>query len=277
MKKIISFGDSFVLGSEIPDNHDGSRAWPALVAKSLGYEYQTNAIVGVGNEQIAQQIYQYYGTNPCENTLAVINWTWSMRWDFWLKEQNQWISLGPTCQPSKLFDYVTNDEALKLIDFYNHYLNHSDIWNKFRSLQAIVAAQSYLRSRNIPSVQTYMDLSLWQTKFDQDQLEHYNINRDDSWPHIDTKDQLENLPDWIQRELHQTIGIIETPGYIQELQKITWQDMRDFDGMTFLDWSRYHGFEVTPAPGDHPLAQAHIEAAKLWPDIYQQLIGQHVQ
>jgi hypothetical protein len=36
MKKIVGFGDSFVFGSELANNTDGSKSWIAQAAKNLG-------------------------------------------------------------------------------------------------------------------------------------------------------------------------------------------------------------------------------------------------
>ena len=51
--KIVSFGDSFVWGSELEDNPTGNRAWPGLIAAELGTEYATFAEPGCGNDTIA--------------------------------------------------------------------------------------------------------------------------------------------------------------------------------------------------------------------------------
>ena len=160
MKKIIGFGDSFVFGSELSDNHDGSKSWIARAASNLGCEYSTTATPGCGNDHIARQVYSYYANNPSENTLAVINWTWACRWDFYIVEHETWITLGPTCVPEKLQDLVSRTEAQDMITFYKYRANSSILWNKFRNLQTMFAVQTYLKNKNIASVQTYMDYEL---------------------------------------------------------------------------------------------------------------------
>jgi hypothetical protein len=160
MKKIIGFGDSFVFGSELANNPDGSKSWIAQAASNLGCSYSTTATPGCGNDHIARQVYSYYANNPAEDTLAVINWTWASRWDFYIVEHETWITLGPTCVPEKLKDLVSRTDAQDMIEFYKHRANSSILWNKFRNLQTIFAVQTYLRSKNIASVQTYMDYEL---------------------------------------------------------------------------------------------------------------------
>ena len=53
--KIVSFGDSFVFGSELANNLDGHQSWIGLAAKKLGVEYQTLSVPGCGNENITRR------------------------------------------------------------------------------------------------------------------------------------------------------------------------------------------------------------------------------
>lgn len=165
MKKIVSFGDSFIYGSELDNNDDGSRAWPGLVAKELGYDYITHAVPGCGNDHIARQIYAWFSNNTADNTLAVINWTWMSRWDFYIVEHETWITLGPTCVPGKLKGLVEETQAHDMVNFYHTRANSSLLWNKFRNLQTIYAVQQYLLQKGIKSVQTYMDYELLDQKW----------------------------------------------------------------------------------------------------------------
>jgi hypothetical protein len=161
MTKIVSFGDSFVFGSELAYNDDGSQAWIGQAARNLGATYETHAVPGCGNDHIARQIYSYFGAKSADNTLAVINWTWTQRWDFYIVEHESWITLGPTCVPEKLKDLVSQTQAEDLIEFYRERANSSLLWNKFRNLQTIWAVQGYLERRGVRSVQTYTDYHLF--------------------------------------------------------------------------------------------------------------------
>ena len=164
-KKIVSFGDSFVWGSEQNNNDDGLLGWAGRAAKNLRCTYNTLARPGCGNDYIAQQIYSWFSSNIAEDTLAVINWTWISRWDFYIVEHKTWITLGPTCVPDKLKHLVEQTEAEDIIEFYQHRANSSLLWNKFRNLQTIYAAQSYLKNKNIANIQTYMDKHLFNTEY----------------------------------------------------------------------------------------------------------------
>jgi hypothetical protein len=270
---IVSFGDSFTYGSELQDNTDGSRAWAGRIAKTLGCNYKTLAVPGCGNEAISRQVVEYFSTNPVENTLAIINWTWSMRWDFYLLKRKLWISLGPTCVPEKLKNLLTFEESAELLQFYNEHLLDAHEWNQFRNLQTIMATQSFLNINQIKNMQTYMDRSLFVSPNQMaPRLEHYNACKSPLWPDVADEAELEALPAHIRYELDQNYQSMQDPKYIQILQQTVWKQMQDFDGQTFLEWSRDRGYEVSPPPGDHPLEQAHEQAEKFWLSKIQQLI-----
>lgn len=37
MSKIVSFGDSFIFGSELKNNPDGSKSWPGLISSPMDH------------------------------------------------------------------------------------------------------------------------------------------------------------------------------------------------------------------------------------------------
>lgn len=163
--KIVSFGDSFVFGSELLDNALGDKAWAGQIAKELGCEYHTSSVPGCGNDHIARQIYSWFSKHSANDTLAVINWTWMCRWDFYIVKHETWITLGPTCAPETLKNLVSETEAQDMIDFYKHRANSSLLWNKIRNLQTIWAAQCYIKQKGINAIQTYMDYELFDTRW----------------------------------------------------------------------------------------------------------------
>ena len=268
MKKIVSFGDSFIFGSELQDNYDGSKAWPGLIAKELDCEYETVAIPGCGNDSIAQQVYSYFSKNSTTDVLAVINWTWSMRWDFYLTKSKTWINLGPTCVPSKIKDKVGADEANRLIKFYKDYISESTTWNYYRNLQTIYAVQTFLKEKNINSIQTYIEHDLFLPNLQRPRIEHYYAIKDSSWPDITVEEELNSLPDHIKQEVEENFHNDQEVDYIKLLRALTLKDMMYFEGQTFLDWSYKNNFRVTPPPGNHPLEDAHKAAKLLWLEIY---------
>jgi hypothetical protein len=269
MTKIVSFGDSFLLGNEL-HQEDGTATWPGLISNDLEVDYETRAEAGCGNEQIARQIYSYFSKNSTQDVLAVINWTWCMRWDFYLQEANCWVTLGPTCVPSKLENQIGLDKAAELLDFYSNYSGQSDVWNRFRSLQAIYAVQNWLRDHKISSIQTYIDPSLLES-WDRDRMEHYNVYRDPAWPEITCEKDLDDLPMNIRQELDQDYARQAMPNYITGLQSLISPHLETFQGRTFLEWSRDHQYPITELL--HPLETAHRAAADFWRDRYITLLG----
>ena len=243
-KKIVSFGDSFVFGNELKDNENGSRAWPSLAAQDLGCAYETMSVAGCGNENIARQIYTYFSHNPVEHTLAVINWTWCMRWDFFLQEANSWVTLGPTCVPGKLHGLIGFNKATDLINFYRANLEPSQTWNIFRSLQCIYALQCWLKQHDI---------------------------QNPSWPKISTTQDMFSLPTHILDEVNLDFRKqSESAQYIKDLRTSINPQLETFQGQTFLEWSFANNFPVTELL--HPLEQAHRSAADLWRNRYAQLL-----
>lgn len=223
-KTIVSFGDSFILGSELPNNNNGSKAWPGLIAQELGCNYKTYAVAGCGNDHIARQIYSYFASSPIENTLAVINWTWITRWDFYVDEDfSQWTTLGESCVPDKLSWINDENKSNRMLDFYKDF-GQSKLWNKFRNLQTIMAVQSYLKEKNIQNIQTYMDYDL---------LENPVVGF---------------IPPYVK----------EIQSFVKPRLELFFQNQN------FLDWARDNNFPITPHPGMHPIGNSHIEASKLW-------------
>lgn len=162
-KKIVSFGDSFVFGSELADNSDGRRGWIGQAARRLDVDYETLSVPGCGNENIARQILTYFSQHTADDTLAVINWTWGARWDFYISGIETWTTLGLTCVPSRLAPMVGSHEAEKILDFYKRYPGNSTLWDKWRTLQTIYMTQQFMRSLGVISIQTYMDYEMWDT------------------------------------------------------------------------------------------------------------------
>lgn len=285
--KIVSFGDSFVFGSELENNESGNKSWIGQAAKNLGVAYETLSIPGCGNDSISRQILSYFSKHSSENVLAVINWTWASRWDFYLlaetkiqakhyqipeelynitagqdwplysdfvkgqfgkdetiiseinqfvetvklTEPGKWFTLGQTCVPEKLKWINDDSKAIRILDFYNDYIQQSVLWNNFRNLQTIHSTQYYLESKKIKVIQTYMDYELF----------------------VDDKLLSDNCITELQNKIKQKIELFD-------------------DNLNFLDWARSKGFAITSSPGDHPLEEAHKTACNLWIERYGKLL-----
>jgi len=253
MSKIASFGDSFIFGYEIPENYDGSGGWPSIAAQKLNIDFECKASPGSSNSSICRRILDYYSDENNLNDLAVINWTWTHRWSYFVNQNNwnTWVNLGPAKakfpfeehQEIENIDlknqirYPNVQEKQKKIEksyqqhlqkMYIEYISDNEMMNKFNSLQSIYCATAFLLSKGTKFVQTAMDSELFETKWFCD-------------------------------------------GYIQELQDFILPNMYAFNDLNFLDWSRKNKFKITN-PGWHPLEDAHAAAAEYWLPTYKQLL-----
>ena len=191
IKKIISFGDSFIYGSELTDNTNGSKTWPGIIAQELDCNFQTCAVPGCSNDHIARQIYSYFSNNSQE-VLAVINWTWIERVELYCEK---WITLGPSCVPRTLSWLNDESKANEILNFYKNF-GRSIIWNNFRNLQTIASVQHYLEQKGIVSIQTYMDYELFdltQPSLNPDYLQELKKLVE---PKLSLFDQNLNFLDW---------------------------------------------------------------------------------
>jgi hypothetical protein len=126
------------------------------------------------------------------------------------------------------FDYVDiQDESWQTLrpifdhDHAEYYYRHlhGQYRDMLTNLVYISTAINFLKHRGIPFVMTYMDSVLFE-----------QVN-----------------PSWHQ------------PDAVTYLQQQVSTNMRNFDGLNFLDWSRINGFEISETW--HPLDQAHAAAA----------------
>ena len=257
--KIVSFGDSFIFGSEIEGNYDGSAGWPGIAAKKLGKDFVSKASPGSSNSSICRRVLDYYSDPNNSNDLAVINWTWSHRWAYFINkfDLNTWINFGPVkaknpfaeLQEIENIDLKKNKFSEKFIkktyscgpflkdqhyqknlqEMYIEYISDNQLMNKFNSLQSLYCTTAFLLTNEIKFLQTNLDEELFESKWFCD-------------------------------------------GYINELQKYILPHMNSFDGLNFLDWSREKNFKITK-PGWHPLEDAHHAAAEYWLPTYKKLLN----
>jgi hypothetical protein len=260
MSKIVSFGDSFIFGYEIPENYDGSGGWPGIAAQRLDLDFECKASPGSSNSSICRKILDYYSDDNNLDDIAIINWTWSHRWSYFVNNYNlnTWINFGPSIKNkpflelqeienidlknnnhSELFMEKINSLGKPLVNtntyyqqrlqkMYIEYISDNEMMNKFNSLQSIYCATAFLLNKGIKFVQTNMDSELFETRWFCD-------------------------------------------GYIQELQNFILPNMHSFNKLNFLDWSRKNKFKITD-PGWHPLEDAHNAAGEYWLPTYKQLL-----
>jgi hypothetical protein len=153
--KLKSFGCSFTYGSDlsdcsIPENAfnipgdfgPSQYTWPALLAKSLNYEYECYAQPGVGNLHIYYNLLNH--VNRTDSDLIVVNWTWLDRFDFLDPMENEtWNTLRPTGQEK--------EHQLYYKYFYNQYTT------MVTNTTYIFSAVNLLKKYNKKFIMTAMD------------------------------------------------------------------------------------------------------------------------
>jgi len=146
--RVIAIGDSFTRGDELagcPEQIPNkplqcSRfTWPALIAKSLNYDYECYAIGGSGNQWISWKV----ASQIKQNTLYIVNWTYFERFDYVSIETDFWKAAHPR-REDKLDHY-----------FYRNL--DSDIWNLHRNLQQMHSTISLLKQNNVNFIMTCLD------------------------------------------------------------------------------------------------------------------------
>ena len=135
------------------------------------------------------------------------------------------------------FDYVdietdlwttTHPRHEDKLDHYFYRNLDSDIWNLHRNLQQMHSTISLLKQNNVDFIMTCLDTN-------------YIANSNTIRP-----------PD--------SIVFVNWTNAISNLQEQVVPHIVDFEGMSFLEWSKHNSFEL--GPNGHPLEEAHAEAAK---------------
>ena len=132
------------------------------------------------------------------------------------------------------FDYVdiNNNDWLTTHPRHEDKLNHyfyrnldSDLWNVHRNRQQIHSTVALLKEHNIDFIMTCIDPMCW----------------------FKTLDSQHESTSWWESAL-------------STIRNQTIPNIKDFDGMTFLEWSKHNKFSF--GPNGHPLEDAHSAAAQ---------------
>lgn len=165
--KIISFGDSFMYGSDLPDC-DGTGidkfsklTWPALCAKKLELDYDCHAIGSIGNQIISNLVV----AEKCTNALVIINWSWIDRYDY-VDANDKLNTLLP-------------GQDTELSNFYYKNL-HNEATDRFRNLCWVFTAHQYLNKLKIPFISSIMDTLLISNTYDTKNIKDL-VQKDISW------------------------------------------------------------------------------------------------
>lgn len=134
--KLLSFGCSFVYGTDLPSP---MHSWPALMSQQLGLDYQCHAKPGAGNLQIMESVLRH--SDP--QSICVINWTWIDRFDFVDISTESWQTLRPALDHGHAEYYFRN--------------MHSQYRDMLTNLVYIKTAIDFLQTNNCKFIMTAMD------------------------------------------------------------------------------------------------------------------------
>ena len=165
--KLKSFGCSFIFGTDLaadgrgqpkatPSNH----TWPALLAKSQGWDYSCSARPGSGNLQILQRLLDQLPDND-PAPFYVIGWSWIDRFDY-TDRRDWWKTIMPIDTTSMANNYYRD--------------LHSQYRDKLTSLIYIKTAIDTLQQHKIPFVMTHMDDLLFENQWHTDSSIRYLQN-----------------------------------------------------------------------------------------------------
>ena len=220
-----SFGCSFIFGSELAEDRNGTPmwpvpegktgkyaigrrlTWPALISKNYNYQYHTYARPGSGNLQILERIMSNFAGEVNDDTICVVGWTWIDRFDYCVKN-----SIWPGLPWATIMPIDTTETA----KIYYRDL-HSEFQDKLVNLLYIKQAIDLLKGKSIPFIMTYMDHLLFDTRWNT------------------------------------------TPA-VTELQNYVKPYMTTFDGLNFQEFSKKNKYPISDI--GHPLEQAHSAASE---------------
>ena len=269
---IVAGGDSFIYGSELADcNGDYSRnTFTALLAKQ--YEYQCVAWPGSGNDAIARRVITECEAMLPERPFVVVNWTFPGRYEFRFnyhtgQRTENWYSINAWTieqDPKRIErEFVTENKNILdfhvatikraqqtgVADFAKTFYQHvgdSEYWEVYSSLKEIVYLQNYLKANSIDYMFTCADNSIWY---------NYTINNADMTIHSLTAQIHKDQEHWFWFPAGVGSNQTEQP-------------------RGFYQWALENKY---PVGTTHPLEQAHVDAAELMKDKFNELVTKSIQ
>ena len=250
MIKVLAGGDSFIFGAEMPDctwQQASKLTIPSLLSNSIGVDYHCCAKIGNSNSAIVRQI-----MNDCEQykdqKLAVfVMWTFRNRHEFMFNHaidgvEYPWYSISPWRISTGLVKDFSNT-------FYKH-VGSNTTYEVYQSLKEIVLLQQYLKTNNIPYMFTHAD----------DSFKPHSTNTN-----ISVK-TLYNQVDWDQW------FIFPDQSKQSDIASNNFYQTTLPNG--FYKWAVNNQYPI--GEKNHPLTQAHVDAAKLMQEKFNEIFKKFV-
>jgi hypothetical protein len=261
---IVAGGDSMVWGSELADClHCGPggfshSTFPAIL--SNGYDYQCAAFPGNGNDAIARNVIIQCEKNRKKglDQFVLVMWTFHSRYEFNFEYDNNssWKSIN-TWTIGNLYDNVedleknehvvkfnksSDEQIIKFAENYFKYIGLSGYWQIYSSIKEILYLQNYLKTYNIPYMFTCVDNIL---------LYNFYTNHNDE----------------TMRSIYDQIDMNHWILFPQGTENNETLQPRGF-----YQWATENKYSIGPV--GHPLEKAHIDAAQLIKEKFNEMVTQ---
>lgn len=252
MITVVAGGDSFIFGAELADQtytHSHSTI-PALLAKELGADYLCTAIPGNANAAISRGVIDACEANRGKDLLVFVMWTFAHRYEFRFnyntgRKHTPWysINLWDANKPG----YQLNQQISEFSKVFFQHVGNSEYYETYSSLKEIVFLQNYLELKSIPYLFCPADLHF---------RDHENYLRHS---HDMSMSSLYNQVNWdAWFTFPPGVGHNQTTG-----------------PRGFYQWAVENKYST--GPQHHPLEQAHIDAAALMQETFNELVKKHLQ
>jgi len=262
---IVAGGDSFVWGSELSDSlHCGPDGYSRSTFTSLlakGYEYQCAAFPGNGNDSIARMTMIACEKNRGKKQIALVNWTFPGRYEFRIqtKQGSRWEVINSWTVGKKYTESTDIDKnslvamfkdkadllgIAKFAESYFANVGFLEYWEIYTSFKEIVFLQNYFEANQIPYLFTCADTNMFNS---------WTINNPD-----ETITALYKQIDFNQWYLF-------PPGK---------QNNETTSSRGFYQWAIENKYAIG---NTHPLEQAHLDAAELIKEKFNELVKKSIQ
>jgi hypothetical protein len=238
---LVAGGDSFVYGSELADQYlryPSRSTYPALLAKSLQANYVCAAYPGNSNDAIARMT--MLECNKHDQVTAIVSWTFMPRFEF----KFAYPIHSPNASWASINPHQYNKPEVK--EFSEYFFKHVGTeleYQQYNSLRAALLLQTYFTNKRIPYMFTLAD-----NNFCND----YSTLSDNCkilWDQID-------WGKWFFFSPSTEPWLTTTP-------------------RGFYQWAVENKYDIGPM--QHPLEQAHRDAAKLMSEKFNELVTKNIQ
>jgi hypothetical protein len=242
---IVAGGDSFVWGSELADSLNGSpngysrSTYSALLSKQYGASYKCAAFPGNSNDAIARMTMLECNKHS-KKVGAIVSWTFMPRFEFRFAYPIQ----SPISPWTSINPHQYNKPEVK--DFSDYFFKHvgTDIeYQQYNSLRAALLLQTYFINKHIPYMFTLAD---------------NNFCNDYSTLSVDCKIL------WDQIDWNKWFFFVPA----EEAWLTT-------SPRGFYQWAVENKYDIGPM--QHPLEQAHQDAAELIKEKFNELVIKNIQ